>query len=561
MAIRNILKKVGDKARLVALVGGLGIAGAAGCAPEGTKVKRDADGIVDATEMKERVEAASDIETPVSDNNEVFLGLLNDDSVAIEKRMNERGLDWDGFGDLYVHTSDDLDGLKGRYKYCTGRDMPGNNAAFYCDQNNTAYLVKSPLVFLVNIFYHEFGHHLNSDFNATGHIVEIPAEAMRIYSSIFRRAQDMATGTMFGRFTFTDNIPQDVPINSSDDISRYSIGVMAFFMEANNQCGDLDRAVSSIMDAGKGKLNRIIGDGIERNAGFNAREMLFNEIDDLLNNPGFVHYLQTLGMKRAEKRTEAQELVGYLKIMAKDAIIENKNIFLQDSSKEVQERLWLFEDYVQDGMDSQFFNPNFKNRAVSELTQHYNSEVIRLIQENTPESWQDALYMSEKIIKMNEGYPCDYDTFACNAPVSKHRPEHLDAYVYNISARFVAGQSDETLAVADSFLDKFYPGKNYAYDQNDPVLASRMIKIVEKAYLYSRALAYDSEMNNDIDSYKSYMCRALDYLRILNEATCYNVGDETLRDKCYNDSGIGAAENSYLVGLPHMEEGFGDICE
>ncbi|MFH0798318.1 MAG: hypothetical protein V1906_02825 [Candidatus Woesearchaeota archaeon] len=94
MAICNILKRVGNKVKLIALVGGIGITGASACSPEGTRVKRDADGIVDATEIKDRVVATAEVETPVSDDNEVFLGLLNDDNVAMSKRMRE------GFGDI-----------------------------------------------------------------------------------------------------------------------------------------------------------------------------------------------------------------------------------------------------------------------------------------------------------------------------------------------------------------------------------------------------------------------------------------------------------------------------
>lgn len=563
MAIRNFLKKVGDKAKLIALVGGIGLAGASGCrSPEGTEVKRPADGIVDASERKARVEAAADIVTPVHDDNEVLLGLLNDDEVAMSKRMKERGMEWKGLGGLYLHTSENIDELNDRYEYCTfGGKMPDEFSAFYCPENDTAYLIEAPLAFLVNTFEHEFGHHVNGDFDAQGHIVEIPSEAMRIYSSIFRRSQDMATGTMLGRFTFSDSIPQDVPIDSADDISRYQIGVMSFFMEANNQCGDLDRALDSILHADGDKLQHIIDDGLARNAGFSAREIWFNEIDDLLNDQGFLHYLESLGMQTGEKRTEAEELRDYFKIMAKDSMIYSKNVFAQDSSKETQERQWMFEDYMDSGTNSQFFNPHFKNRIVNELTKHYITEVLELAQESTHESWADVAALAEKIIRMNEGYPCEHDAFACSSTVSKYRPEHVDAYFYKITGHYMNDEKDEALAAADQFLGTFYPNGNYAYAQNDQTLAPRLIKVLERAYTYSDIFASCAKSMGDEANYGKYKCRALDYLRLLNEATCYHVEDEALKEKCYNDSGIRNSENGYLVKLPQLEEEMQGVCQ
>lgn len=565
MAIRNILKRVGDKAKLLALVAGIGAVGATGCIePEGVLIKRPADGFVDSAERKARLEAAADLNTNIDHNNEVFLGLVNDDEVAIAKRMKERGLSWRGLGDLHLHTSDDFKGLRERYQYSSyGTEIPDNFSAFFSRNNDTIYMQKWPFISMVPTFYHEFGHYKNGhNFNPTGSLVEIPAESMRVYSEIFRRSQDRATGTVLGRSVLVSNAPQDVAIDSADDISRYQIGAMVFYMEANNQDGDLDKAIDSIRRADGKKLQHIIDDGLARNAGFSAREIWFNEIGDLLNSDGFLNYLETLNLQKGANRTEAEELKDYLKIMSKDALITQKGTSLEPVEDDIKERYLMLEDFVEKGMSAQFFNPDFKNRAINDITQKYNGETIELIVRNGMDSWRDVVKVSDRVININEGYPCEHEIFECPNAVSKYRPEHLDAYFYNISARCVIGQQDEALAVADNFLAKFYPEGNYAYTDNDPVLAPRMLKVVEKAYLYSRTFAFRANMDSDSVGYDKYMCRAFGYLRILNEATCSNVSDEELRQKCYDDSGIGRSENSYQnVDLPLMESELEGKCQ
>ncbi len=563
MAIRNFLRKAGDKAKLIALVGGLGLMGVSGCrSPQGAEVKAPSDGIVDVSERKERVKSAADMDTAVGHDNKVLLGLLNDDEIAMSKRMKDRGLKWSGLGGLHVHASEDLDGLKKRYKYCAfGNEMPGGFGAFYCDNNDTVYLVKSPFTSLVNTFYHERGHHSNGGFNPHGHIVEIPAEAMRIYSCIFRRAQDMATGTMLGRLTFSDNIPQDVLINSANDISRYQIGVMSFFMEANNQGGDLDRALHSILHAGRDKLNRIISGGLDRNAGFSARETWFNEIGYLLNSKGFLHYLESLGMQKGEDRTEAEELVDYFKIMAMDSLIGQKSIFGEDNSQDISKRNRMLEGYLQIGISAGFFNPNFRNRVIGDMTKIYRDGIVDVFNDRPNHSIEEAIALADKIIQINSGYPCGHDEFACSKDYSGYRTEHLDAYLSKMYAHYLMGQKEGVNQAADSFLEAFCPGGKLAYSQNSPILGAKLIQVLERAYGYNMSFAYRANSDGNIDEYNKLRCEALGYLRKLEEATCYHVMDEALRKQCYDDSGIGATEMHNSHDLGSLESELEGICQ
>jgi len=236
MKIKDIFNK--------ALLGLAGIAGlCSGCEylePEGIRIKAEADGVISEEEESELV-SIIDNKEKIDELNKPIQNFVNDYEEFIINDFSRQGIHHGSFDDnLHHFMVKDYDELKAKYERGGFAKKPGDMSAYHSSPNNTVYMVKGDYLFqFLTIFEHEVGHSKRLQSR------EFMSMANEDYAAFKLYALNKKIGAHYleNSLIFFPDRKIDLALG---DREYYTIGAMAFILEANRYDGNLEKAMERI---------------------------------------------------------------------------------------------------------------------------------------------------------------------------------------------------------------------------------------------------------------------------------------------------------------------------
>ncbi|RME55115.1 hypothetical protein D6777_01660 [Candidatus Woesearchaeota archaeon] len=508
--------------------------------PQGKEVEMKADGIISVQEKRDlkRLIYEWDI---VDENNLFFRMFVNDQNEFVRRRLKQRNLKWKGLDGVFLDTVKDRKGLEGAYEHCTmGEELPDSYGAFNCYGTREIVMVEGDWRGFINTFDHELGHDFNQ-IDGKKDVSEFPAEANRLYMIFNRIALDRDIGFMLSNYVF-NSVPKETFELKIGDIDKYNAAALGFFLAGNKFNGDLDLAANYIFNASENEIRRFFNNEMKKHDGQNAQQVWFDEVEKLLYSKGFKDYMAMLIQRNSDKeRKESDEVIDYFKLRFLMTKIQVKhfNGYAVDGLQ--SKKRVMLEDLLRKGQNYGFYNKRLRNLVVNELTKHYYYEAVALSDTaflTNPQSLDVAIEKFEKILKLNEIFPCEFDEFECTETYSNPRELHLNSFIelaraYNLRSFYLQNKEDKDNAVdvVYAFLDKFYPihpgaEVDYSAEKNGVLLTAKLLDILSLGYVIS------------INKYRSYndedaLNDAKYFMEIYQRASCQNIKDEDLMKECY----------------------------
>ncbi|MFH0798224.1 MAG: hypothetical protein V1906_02315 [Candidatus Woesearchaeota archaeon] len=534
---------------------------------EADGVRLDADGQISDDERRALKKMFYNWEI-VRQDDKRFRMLASDLNIFASQRMKAKGLKWKGLGDLSLYTTETRDDMKRAFDNCTmgTEKLPDAFSAFYCDGNREITQPESEMAFFIPTFFHEWGHDQNS-FYADEQASEFPAEANRIWMTYNSIGLDKEVGTKAANGILLEKVPgatTDVTING---MGKYNAAALAFYMAANKYSGDLDKAADLMFNSSKKTLKKFFNDKIKEHPNMNAREIWIREISQMLNSDGYRKYMNNLiNRDNSGQRTEADELVDYMKIKFQDALIVLASNDSQSTSALDAQRRLMIMDFVDKGHKKGFHNEKFMNRTVGDITPLMVAEAkdnYNQAKHDEPGPIFSAIATLEKVIELNEKYPCKFDEFKCTGSFAVERDSHLGAYLELANAYWKRSylinnnteDKEKAMDVFHDFLDKFYPRlrtddglvvPDYSFEKNGEVRTKALLNLVARGNLLADELAYDFQLSGDADKSNYYHCQAKEFARIYTEASCKSVDAEWKRKECYEKLHLPESFEAYM---------------
>jgi tetratricopeptide (TPR) repeat protein len=519
---------------------------------ESEGIQLDADGKMSDDERMALKRMTYNWET-VDQTNKRMRMLVSDLNKFASQKMKTRGLKWRGLGDLSLNTTNDRTEMEEAFDNCTRgqEDLPDAFSAFYCDLNREITQPESGAVSFFPLLFHEWGHDQNI-YDAADNISEFPAEANRIWMTYNLIGMDQEVGTMLSNTLVHSRIPGETDVVSIKGMGKYNAASLAFYMAANNFGGDLDKAADFMFTKGKKSLQEMFKDAVKKHPNMNARQIWQRELSQLFDSEGFQTYLNGLVTRNnSGSRTEAEELKDYFKLKFQNSLIVLAEGSGKDATAEKSLKSLMLKQYADKGFKHGFHNAKFMNQVVEGVTpvlladanDAYTASKI-----DNPKAIDAAIKSLEKVVKLNEKFPCEFEEFSCTLSFTETKGDHFSSYQKLADAYWQKGKLTEKIADKEKavetlydFLDKFYPinaGEvtDYSYETNGKMQTKQLLKSAYIGFLYSDSLSKSFKSAGNLEKANEYACNAKDFAEIYNAATCENIEDETMKQECYNET-------------------------
>lgn len=557
MGMKNWLKKTGAALSLAGALSGCDM-----LYPEGIPAKQDADGVVTQKEENEMGNILSSQE-PVNDAAP-FLPLFNDFNVFMGRELAAQGLDERRFDDeLHVYMVRDEAEMAEKYHFGNLNWVP---PAFHGDSNSTLYILKNefmPLNFMMTLT-HEAGH----DFRSSAY--EFPSKAHEMYFALKAYGLNRKIGSVFAGNAVVMPYPDDselsircVPVNEyleKDFHKYYFFGDLGFLVQANLENGNLEKAFNNILTRPILYLEETTKNVAMQHE--NICDASLSEFNKLLGQPGFRQ-----GLLRHVSEKEAMEMINYLRF----ASTEITYYMLSDSGRpasaaQMDGLISQTETFYNSGIENTFF----RNRATSALSYYLYSDVVKIANSGASRM-EDKIRIhniSKRIIEMNRGFPCEYRFYDCMGDAAEPRATHvlgyLSALAYSTELINAGIETHASLiALPEEFDRKFYPTRNYHYEDTSGAVAVYSPNIFFSAGVLEEDMAHIALSGGDNAQYGLHMCKAIEWFMATLEAGCSRVPDtETSKElKAECEAAIGPyVEQSAQISVDNSREFYDENC-
>ncbi|MBU4241711.1 MAG: hypothetical protein KKA65_02865 [Nanoarchaeota archaeon] len=528
--------------------------------PEGQLVKCEADGVISEQEEQDIIRIASrehktlakiqgqEVEAFLPVGVTKFEGpiqmLINDTDIFFTQEFEKRGLYRSGISDdLHIYIPKDDEEFKAKYKttHANLSDPSEFVSAFYSGANNTIYIPKGRRFnTFFNTMHHEIGHSMRiSD-------EEFPSMANESYVTLKLYLMSKKLGS-----NILQDINQYFPREKLGDfkngyLHNYQLGALGFLIKANENNGDLEKAVYDILNVPKLNFEKVVRDKIE-NGYPDMRAAYMDQLDKLLDKPGFKDSFRDLPERDFLELTDYIKASIYSFTTTMDYIDKISN-FYKMSAEELKkfDNPEILEKAIE--LSSEFLekheNPYFRATITYDLTYLNHFKKFSLI-EKIEKDWkmedvEEYYNLSKKIIDINQNYPCEFDYYSCPRFMTDIKYEQVTAYfnILNFNWMLMDGNItdlDSLINIGEDFVTKFYPTGKFGFYENldifnRPNPVSRYGPWINQ--LTASLYVLKMEQANSLEEYVQYCKRAKELYEYSKLGSCEIIEDEEKFNDC-----------------------------